>query len=523
MLYATVRQRKIHVKNPVTVIQNGVNVDNLLLDMDDEWQEMTSIVAVFTLKYAEKETVEEEVDGETVEKEATVAKEISKEMLYTFGETVMVPWECLQYTGRLSVSVTGYVGSEKVMTTMLPDSFWSVVQNGAKTGDTPLEPTQTLYEQVLAAAGAANAAASAAIDVSNQLVQDKEDGKFNGADGVTPTVEVGTVLTGASGSMASVENVGTATAVKLNFVLPRGQQGIPGPTGATGPVGAKGDKGDKGDKGETGPQGPRGATGPAGPQGATGVQGTIGATGPQGPKGDKGDKGDTGDTGPAGKDGTSFTVLGRYDTLEELQAAHAIGSAGDAYAVGTELDNVVYVWSTDKGAWDLIGPLQGPQGPQGEKGDKGDSGEPGAKGDTGDTGPVGPQGETGPQGPQGEQGAQGPQGETGATGPQGPQGEQGIAGNTPFIGNNGNWWIGDTDTGVKAEGFSGSYTDLENVPSEFTPAAHGAAKITGGTFGGAVFANANAQTPGTSLVRNTKLVVEETTPTVNGEIFWVYG
>lgn len=38
-------------------------------------------------------------------------------------------------------------------------------------------------------------------------------------------------------------------------------------------------------------------------------------------------------------------------------------------------------------------------------------------------------------------------------GPAGPPGE------TPFIGENGNWWIGDTDTGVRAEGSSapGSY------------------------------------------------------------------
>lgn len=77
--------------------------------------------------------------------------------------------------------------------------------------------------------------------------------------------------------------------------------------------------------------------------------------------------------------------------------------------------------------------------------------------------------------------------------------------------------------GVKGSGFSGSYNDLTNVPSEFAPAAHGAAKITGGTFGGAVVANSAGQAPGTSLVRNSKLVAEEATPTVNGEIFWVYG
>ena len=49
---------------------------------------------------------------------------------------------------------------------------------------------------------------------------------------------------------------------------------------------------------------------------------------------------------------------------------------------------------------------------------------------------------------QGEQGEQGEQGKPGAEGPQGPQGP---AGESAFIGANGNWWVGETDTGVKAE------------------------------------------------------------------------
>lgn len=213
MLYATVRQRKIHVKNPVTVIQNGIGVDWLVLDMDDEWKDMTSIVCVFT-------------NGDT-----------AKEMLHTFGQPVQVPWECLKETGLLSVSCTGYVGSEKVMTTMMPDSFWNVVQNGPVTGDTPMEPTATLYEQVLAAAGAANAAATQAAEVSAQLVQDKENGVFDGEDGVSPKVSVGTVTTGASGGEAKVTQTGTATDVVLNFVIPRG---LPGGQGAPGSKGADG-------------------------------------------------------------------------------------------------------------------------------------------------------------------------------------------------------------------------------------------------------------------------------------------
>ena len=49
-----------------------------------------------------------------------------------------------------------------------------------------------------------------------------------------------------------------------------------------------------------------------------------------------------------------------------------------------------------------------------------------------------------------------------------------------------------------------------------------ASKISAGTFAGQVVANASGQTPGTMLLRNSKLVSAEETPTVNGEICWVY-
>ena len=49
-----------------------------------------------------------------------------------------------------------------------------------------------------------------------------------------------------------------------------------------------------------------------------------------------------------------------------------------------------------------------------------------------------------------------------------------------------------------------------------------ASKISAGTFAGQVVANASGQTSGTMLLRNSKLVSAEETPTVNGEICWVY-
>lgn len=58
-------------------------------------------------------------------------------------------------------------------------------------------------------------------------------------------------------------------------------------------------------------------------------------------------------------------------------------------------------------------------------------------------------GETGPTGPQG------PQGIPGAKGPEGPQGVQGDPGKSPYIGDNGNWFVWDgekyQDTGVSTD------------------------------------------------------------------------
>jgi hypothetical protein len=88
-------------------------------------------------------------------------------------------------------------------------------------------------------------------------------------------------------------------------------------------------------------------------------------------------------------------------------------------------------------------PLFGPAGPQGPQGDPGEAGPAGAQGD------LGPAGATGPQGPTGPQGAAGA---AGATGPEGPQGPEGPAGTT-------------------------DYTELDNVPSSFTPSAHAASHL----------------------------------------------
>lgn len=92
---------------------------------------------------------------------------------------------------------------------------------------------------------------------------------------------------------------------------------------------------------------------------------------------------------------------------------------------------------------------QGPQGPQGEKGETGEQGE------KGDPGAVGATGAPGLDGKDGVDGKDGADGKAGADGKDGLNGKDGIDGLTPSIGDNGNWWIGDVDTGVRAEGLDG--------------------------------------------------------------------
>ena len=87
----------------------------------------------------------------------------------------------------------------------------------------------------------------------------KGDKGDKGDAGTAATITIGTVT---KGDTASVTNVGTTTAAKLNFVLPKGDKGD---------TGAQGEQGEKGAKGDTGPQGATGAAGAA----ATVTIGTV--------------------------------------------------------------------------------------------------------------------------------------------------------------------------------------------------------------------------------------------------------
>ena len=138
------------------------------------------------------------------------------------------------------------------------------------------------------------------------------------------------------------------------------------------------------------------------PRGEQGPQGIQGIQGEQGPKGDIGD---IGPQGPAGQDGTNGT------DGEDGITPH-IGENGNWF-----------LGETDTGK-----PSRGEQGPQGIQGIQG---EQGPKGDIGDIGPQGPAGQDGTNGTDGEDGI------------------------TPHIGENGNWFLGETDTGKPSRGEQG--------------------------------------------------------------------
>lgn len=163
-------------------------------------------------------------------------------------------------------------------------------------------------------------------------------------------------------------------------------------------------------------------------------------------------------------------------TAEQVPSAKAVyemeGSGGAAAGFGTPEASATQLESTQPptATVEASGPNTAkifkfsfgiPQGTKGDKGDTGAKGDPGEKGDTGATGAAGKDGitptigengnwylgdtDTGKpsRGATGAQGAQGPQGEKGDTGAQGPQGETGATGATgavftPSVDTNGN-------------------------------------------------------------------------------------
>lgn len=180
----------------------------------------------------------------------------------------------------------------------------------------------------------------------------------------------------------------------------------------------------------------------------------------QGPAGQDGQDGKDGTDGVDGQDGADGITphidenTGNWFIGDENTGVHAQGPQG----------------------------IQGIQGIPGVDGKDGKDGKDGLDGSTGPQGPKGNDGSTGKSayeiavdygfsgneeawllslkgqdGKDGKDGVNGINGLDGSTGPQGPAGQDGSNGLTPYINSsNKHWMIGDSDTGVVAEGVNGT-------------------------------------------------------------------
>lgn len=150
-----------------------------------------------------------------------------------------------------------------------------------------------------------------------------------GDKGDAATIQIGSV---GSGEYASVTNIGSNTDAVFNFTLPKGDSG----DAATIQVGTV-------QSGENPSVSNRGTS-------ANAIFDFVL------PKGEKGDP------------GTGLTLLGEYPSLSALQAAHPVGTRGNAYYVGDSTSGVVYIWDVDANAWVNIGEMKGSKGDTGAAG-----------------------------------------------------------------------------------------------------------------------------------------------------------
>lgn len=99
----------------------------------------------------------------------------------------------------------------------------------ADTTKTPFKPYITVCEVVRGDTGDGYVW----LDVVNAVDTQGAQGA-QGEEGEAATIEIGTVTTGAAGTPAAVENVGTENAAVLNFTIPQGEKGEKGEKGETG-------------------------------------------------------------------------------------------------------------------------------------------------------------------------------------------------------------------------------------------------------------------------------------------------
>ena len=196
-----------------------------------------------------------------------------------------------------------------------------------------------------------------------------------------------------------------------------------------------------------------GAAGEAGKDGADGKDGKDGSNGADGKNGINGTNGKDGINGVDGKDG-----INGVDGKNGIDGKDGI----NAKNIEVQRAETHIQWRYEGGEWQnlvAIADITGPAGQNGKDGANGKTPEFRVNENTLQWRYVGDEiwlnlyDLTALKGADGIDGKDGSNGKDGANGQNGSDGKDG---NTPFIGENGNWWIGETDTGVKAAGIDGT-------------------------------------------------------------------
>ena len=232
--------------------------------------------------------------------------------------------------------------------------------------------------------------------------------------------------------------------------------------------GVAGENGRDGANGENGTDGKNGINGTNGKDGMNGVDGRDGANGENGTDGKNGINGANGKDGMNGVDGTDG-----QNGIDGKDGTDGVNGKDGMNAKNIEVQRAEthIQWRYEGGEWQnlmAIADIEGPAGQNGTDGANGKTPEFRVSENILQWRYVGDEiwlnlydlnalkGADGRDGVDGKDGINGKDGADGKDGTNGQNGSDGKDGKTPFIGENGNWWIGDIDTAVKAAGVDGT-------------------------------------------------------------------
>lgn len=129
-------------------------------------------------------------DWDDLEKVAVFDGEVTKEVMLDENNRAIVPAECMATAGyKLRCGVTG-LNAEQVVVLPTVYVYAGKIRESAEIADSSIEEiTPSLASQVISRA-------NEALRVANELASDAESGRFDGEDGVSPTLNVTSITNG---------------------------------------------------------------------------------------------------------------------------------------------------------------------------------------------------------------------------------------------------------------------------------------------------------------------------------------